>query len=87
MMGMRGHEGQEPTNPLTCLPTGTHHSEHPGPISSALVHADPLVGHGLAEAHLATGQSLRKQGCSEEDMRAAFTPSPPQVLTPTQPLP
>lgn len=73
MMGMRDREDQG----LTHLPAGTHHSEHPGPISSALVHADPLVGHGLAEAHLAAGQSLGKQGCSEGGMRTAFTPALP----------
>lgn len=72
-MVRKGCEDQRPT----CLPTGTHHSEHPGPISSTLVHTDPLVGHGLAEAHLATGQSLREQGYSEGDTRATFTPSPP----------
>lgn len=43
----------------------THHLEHPGPISCILVHSDPLVGHGLAEAHLATGVSLGKWGCAE----------------------
>lgn len=56
-------------------PAGTHHSEHPGPVSRTLVHPNPLVGHGLAEAHFATGQSLEKRGCSEWGTRATFIPS------------
>lgn len=89
---MRDPEGQGPTCPTNLahrLPAGTHHSEHPGPVSSTLVHPDPLVGHRLAEAHLATGQSLGKQGCSEggTGTRAAVTPThllrprPPQAPT------
>lgn len=66
-------------------PAGTHHSEHPGPVSSTLVHPDPLVGHRLAEAHLATGQSLGEQGCREggTGTRAAVTPT--QLLRPQPP--
>lgn len=61
----KGSEGWcLPHRPSICLQPAwpsahrTHHLEHPGPISCTLVHSDPLVGHGLAEAHLATGVSL-----------------------------
>lgn len=55
LLGLPTLDQLEP--PLYLILHAVHHSEHPGPISSTLVHSDPLVGHGLAEAHLATRQS------------------------------
>lgn len=51
--------------PAWPFPYRTHHAEHPGPIGCTLVHSDPLVRHGLAEAHLAAGQLLGKWDCDE----------------------
>lgn len=74
-------EGCEGQGRTVCPPAhrsaGTHHSEHTGPIGCALVHADPLVGHGLAETHFATGQALGELGYNKYGTKGTVTPSPP----------